>query len=77
MKLAIAASAIVLLIAVAESKTATAQSGMCPAGTCANNGGQRAKNVANCNANNCGKPKQARCTGNNRRLMNLGRRAEC
>jgi hypothetical protein len=75
--IAIAASAITLLLAIAESKPAMAQSGVCPAGTCSNSGGQRAQNVANCRASNCGKQKQTRCTGDKRRRMNLGRLAEC
>ena len=31
-------------------------SGMCQPGTCAPNGGQRARNVQNCAASNCKKP---------------------
>ena len=42
---------------------AKAQSGACPAGTCAKSGGQHAANLQNCSAANCKKPQGSQVSG--------------
>jgi membrane protease subunit (stomatin/prohibitin family) len=50
---------IALSFGIFHSSEGAAQSGACPANTCAKDGGNWAQSVKNCSATNCGKPQAA------------------
>lgn len=62
--LTILAAAAVLALVVPDAEAQRYRnSGYCPAGTCANNGGVRANNVRNCSARNCQSGYDAKAQG--------------